>query len=78
MWGNFVEISQCMMEYDKKLGRKEGFLIKNMKELLEYWKEYYRESDRDCKNLEISSKIPYTEWSSTANLVIEMVDNISK
>jgi hypothetical protein len=65
-----------MMEYDKRLGRNELNLVNNMKELLDYWREYYRASDRDCRNLEVSAKIPYTEWAETANVVTELVESL--
>ena len=39
--------------------------LKNFRELLWYWTEYYQRRGRDRLSLEFSSHIPFEEWRNT-------------
>ncbi len=65
-------------EYDISLGRANTYMLENVKKLLSFWKEYYYPSDKDCQSLELSSRVPFSEWIETVEVAQQLVGNALK
>lgn len=46
-----------------------GGTLRNFRQLLDFWREYYRVRSKDCSSLEYSSTIPFPEWVKVADLL---------
>jgi len=44
-------------------------MLENLKTLLIFWQEHYLNKDKDCTQLEKSSRIPFEFWKSTVQLL---------
>lgn len=46
-----------------------GGTLRNFRQLLDFWREYYRVRSKDCSSLEYSSTIPFAEWVKVADVL---------
>lgn len=46
-------------------------LISNFKDLLVFWQTHYLQKDKDCAGLEQNSKIEFSYWKKTVELLLD-------
>merc|ERR1719189_1358966 len=49
-------------------------MLENLRKLLRFWQGHYLHKDKDCTQLEKSSRIPFDYWKSTVELLTD--DNV--
>jgi hypothetical protein len=54
-----------------KAERCAGNCRANFRELLGFWRKYYRHRGKDCLSLEYSSRIRFSEWCHIVRVVLE-------
>lgn len=46
-------------------------LLKNFKDLLIFWQSHYLQKDKDCVGLEQNSRIEFSYWKSTVEMLLD-------
>ncbi|XP_031558497.1 short transient receptor potential channel 4-associated protein-like isoform X2 [Actinia tenebrosa] len=59
---------------EERLQKNPGFILKNLRRLLEFWKTHYLKRGKDCSALEQSSCISFDQWKKVVDILLQ--DNI--
>ena len=46
-------------------------MLENLRKLLKFWQVHYLHKDKDCTQLEKSSRIPFEYWKSTVEILTD-------
>jgi hypothetical protein len=46
-------------------------IMTNFKDLLQFWQSHYLQKDKDCVGLELNSRIEFSYWKSTVDLLLD-------
>ncbi len=47
-------------------------IMTNFRDLLQFWQSHYLQKDKDCIGLELNSRIEFSYWKSTVDLLLDM------
>ena len=50
---------------------RNGDIMSNFKDLLQFWQSHYLQKDKDCVGLELNSRIDFSYWKSTVELLLD-------
>ncbi|XP_032219166.1 short transient receptor potential channel 4-associated protein isoform X2 [Nematostella vectensis] len=56
---------------EEKLHKNPGFIMKNLRRLLEFWKTHYLRRGKDCSALEQSSCISFDRWKKVVDVLLQ-------
>ncbi|XP_020916846.1 short transient receptor potential channel 4-associated protein-like [Exaiptasia diaphana] len=56
---------------EERIQKNPGFIMKNLRHLLEFWKNHYLKRGKDCSALEQSSCISFDQWKKVVDILLQ-------